>query len=185
MTTAHRPQLEARSGAKNITPTNTQHARLLPGHKTLKKRMKKNLVEGTLLKNEKNYNIAKQKQINDDLITINNDQNCISTTPSRDDKCPESPDQKNATSHDQTPNPKIKLEEPSALPEPWADNSTSHDPQNFPSRAWRRDRVFPRKLKNIPEKAQCGAHDASRKARSDGKRTPSSPPRKRRRPSQN
>ncbi|KAL3231618.1 Pre-mRNA-splicing factor CWC15 [Nakaseomyces bracarensis] len=40
MTTSHRPQLEARSGAKtqNYTPTATQHARLLPGHTKLKTR---------------------------------------------------------------------------------------------------------------------------------------------------
>ncbi|CCK68169.1 U2-type spliceosomal complex subunit CWC15 KNAG_0A05010 [Huiozyma naganishii CBS 8797] len=40
MTTSHRPQLEARSGAKaaNYVPTSTEHARLLPGHKTVKYR---------------------------------------------------------------------------------------------------------------------------------------------------
>lgn len=44
MTTSHRPQLEARSGAKaaSYVPTSTQHARLLPGHKTLKYRKNKN-----------------------------------------------------------------------------------------------------------------------------------------------
>lgn len=41
MTTSHRPQLEARSGAKAAayTPTATEHARLLPGHKTIKYRV--------------------------------------------------------------------------------------------------------------------------------------------------
>lgn len=40
MTTSHRPQLEARSGAKAAAyvPTSTQHASLLPGHKKLKYR---------------------------------------------------------------------------------------------------------------------------------------------------
>lgn len=40
MTTSHRPQLEARSGAKAAayTPTGIEHARLLPGHTTLKYR---------------------------------------------------------------------------------------------------------------------------------------------------
>lgn len=40
MTTSHRPQLEARSGAKGASyvPTGTQHARLLPGHTKLKLR---------------------------------------------------------------------------------------------------------------------------------------------------
>ncbi|QLL31944.1 hypothetical protein HG536_0C01110 [Torulaspora globosa] len=43
MTTSHRPQLEARSGAKGASyvPTGTQHARLLPGHTKLKLRNKK------------------------------------------------------------------------------------------------------------------------------------------------
>lgn len=45
MTTSHRPQLEARSGAKaaSYVPTSTQHARLLPGHKKLKYRKSKNV----------------------------------------------------------------------------------------------------------------------------------------------
>lgn len=40
MTTSHRPQLEARSGAKvsRYVPTSTEHARLLPGHKKIKYR---------------------------------------------------------------------------------------------------------------------------------------------------
>ncbi|QLQ82352.1 hypothetical protein HG537_0H01130 [Torulaspora globosa] len=40
MTTSHRPQLEARSGAKSAAyvPTGTQHARLVPGHTKLKLR---------------------------------------------------------------------------------------------------------------------------------------------------
>ncbi|CAI4056855.1 hypothetical protein SUVZ_02G2860 [Saccharomyces uvarum] len=40
MTTSHRPQLEARSGAKAAayTPTSIEHARLLPGHTKLKYR---------------------------------------------------------------------------------------------------------------------------------------------------
>lgn len=40
MTTSHRAQLEARSGAKSAAyvPTGTQHARLLPGHTKLKYR---------------------------------------------------------------------------------------------------------------------------------------------------
>lgn len=43
MTTSHRPQLEARSGAKGASyvPTGTQHARLLPGHTRMKLRSKK------------------------------------------------------------------------------------------------------------------------------------------------
>lgn len=43
MTTSHRPQLEARSGAKGAcyVPTGTQHARLLPGHTKLKLRNEK------------------------------------------------------------------------------------------------------------------------------------------------
>lgn len=43
MTTSHRPQLEARSGAKGAAyvPTSTQHARLLPGHTKLKLRSKR------------------------------------------------------------------------------------------------------------------------------------------------
>lgn len=43
MTTSHRPQLEARSGAKGAAyvPTGTQHARLLPGHTKLKLRSKR------------------------------------------------------------------------------------------------------------------------------------------------
>lgn len=46
MTTSHRPQLEARNGAKNIEyiPTSTQHARLLPGHKEVKYRNTKKRV---------------------------------------------------------------------------------------------------------------------------------------------
>ncbi|XDT03188.1 Cwf15/Cwc15 cell cycle control protein [Nakaseomyces glabratus] len=43
MTTAHRPQLEARNGAKGaLVPTGTEHARLLPGHTELKARKPKN-----------------------------------------------------------------------------------------------------------------------------------------------
>ncbi|GAV55281.1 hypothetical protein ZYGR_0AS06050 [Zygosaccharomyces rouxii] len=47
MTTSHRPQLEARSGAKaaSYVPTSTQHARLLPSHKKLKYRKSKNEQE--------------------------------------------------------------------------------------------------------------------------------------------
>lgn len=47
MTTSHRPQLEARSGAKaaSYVPTSTQHARLLPGHKKLKYRKSKDEQE--------------------------------------------------------------------------------------------------------------------------------------------
>ncbi|GAV50374.1 hypothetical protein ZYGR_0U02300 [Zygosaccharomyces rouxii] len=47
MTTSHRPQLEARSGAKaaSYVPTSTEHARLLPGHKKLKYRKSKNEQE--------------------------------------------------------------------------------------------------------------------------------------------
>lgn len=43
MTTSHRPQLEARSGAKGASyvPTGTQHARLLPGHTKLKLRSRR------------------------------------------------------------------------------------------------------------------------------------------------
>ncbi|CAI4038039.1 hypothetical protein SMKI_04G3780 [Saccharomyces mikatae IFO 1815] len=43
MTTSHRPQLEARSGAKAAayTPTGIEHARLLPGHTKLKYRKSK------------------------------------------------------------------------------------------------------------------------------------------------
>ncbi|EHN03087.1 Cwc15p [Saccharomyces cerevisiae x Saccharomyces kudriavzevii VIN7] len=43
MTTSHRPQLEARSGAKSAayTPTSIEHARLLPGHTKLKFRKTK------------------------------------------------------------------------------------------------------------------------------------------------
>lgn len=43
MTTSHRPQLEARSGAKaaGYTPTSTEHARLLPGHRSIKYRSRK------------------------------------------------------------------------------------------------------------------------------------------------
>ncbi|CUS24082.1 LAQU0S13e02872g1_1 [Lachancea quebecensis] len=42
MTTSHRPQLEARNGAKgSYVPTSTQHARLLPGHTKLKYRKRK------------------------------------------------------------------------------------------------------------------------------------------------
>lgn len=37
MTTSHRPQLEARNGAKN-TPSNAEHARLLPSHRKVKYR---------------------------------------------------------------------------------------------------------------------------------------------------
>lgn len=52
MTTSHRPQLEARSGAKaaGYTPTSTEHARLLPGHKTVKYRS-----SGKVVNSEKNY----------------------------------------------------------------------------------------------------------------------------------
>ncbi|EJS42331.1 cwc15p [Saccharomyces arboricola H-6] len=47
MTTSHRPQLEARSGAKAAayTPTSIEHARLLPGHTTLKYRKSKQDVK--------------------------------------------------------------------------------------------------------------------------------------------
>lgn len=40
MSTSHRPQLESRSGAKaaGYTSTSIEHARLLPGHKTIKYR---------------------------------------------------------------------------------------------------------------------------------------------------
>ncbi|AEY98649.1 FAGL168Wp [Eremothecium gossypii FDAG1] len=43
MTTSHRPQLEARSGTKSgvageYVPTGVKHARLLPGHRTVKRR---------------------------------------------------------------------------------------------------------------------------------------------------
>lgn len=50
MTTSHRPQLEARNGAKNVeyVPTSTQHARLLPGHKEVKYRNRKRMVTDTL-----------------------------------------------------------------------------------------------------------------------------------------
>ncbi|CAL9731365.1 pre-mRNA-splicing factor Cwc15p [Monosporozyma unispora] len=52
MTTSHRPQLEARSGAKaaGYTPTSTEHARLLPGHKKVKYRSPNKAVTV-----EKNY----------------------------------------------------------------------------------------------------------------------------------
>lgn len=47
MTTSHRPQLEARSGAKAAayTPTGIEHARLLPGHTKLKYRKLKEEAE--------------------------------------------------------------------------------------------------------------------------------------------
>ncbi|SCV05336.1 LANO_0H05248g1_1 [Lachancea nothofagi CBS 11611] len=42
MTTSHRPQLEARNGAKeSYVPTSIQHARLLPGHTKMKYRKRK------------------------------------------------------------------------------------------------------------------------------------------------
>lgn len=43
MTTAHRPQLEARRGGKfqDYVPTSIEHARLLPGHKEMKERKPK------------------------------------------------------------------------------------------------------------------------------------------------
>lgn len=55
MTTSHRPQLEARSGAKSAkyVPTTTQHARLLPGHTKLK------------------YRVTKEKPANEKFITHN------------------------------------------------------------------------------------------------------------------
>ncbi|CCF56883.1 hypothetical protein KAFR_0B05870 [Kazachstania africana CBS 2517] len=48
MTTSHRPQLEARSGAKSAgyTPTSIEHARLLPGHTTLKYRTSEKRNDG-------------------------------------------------------------------------------------------------------------------------------------------
>ncbi|AGO13704.1 AaceriAGL168Wp [[Ashbya] aceris (nom. inval.)] len=50
MTTSHRPQLEARSGAKSgvageYVPTGVEHARLLPGHRTVKRRREGGVAE--------------------------------------------------------------------------------------------------------------------------------------------
>ncbi|KAM3160912.1 Pre-mRNA-splicing factor CWC15 [Lachancea thermotolerans] len=53
MTTSHRPQIEARNGAKgSYVPTSTQHARLLPGHTKLKYRKRK-LAENDLEEQDK------------------------------------------------------------------------------------------------------------------------------------
>ncbi|CAL9737136.1 pre-mRNA-splicing factor Cwc15p [Monosporozyma servazzii] len=73
MTTSHRPQLEARSGAKaaGYTPTSTEHARLLPGHKTVKYRSS-NKVSST----EKNYLDYEREKVNalKDKVTENNEE---------------------------------------------------------------------------------------------------------------
>ena len=55
MTTAHRPQLEARSGAKGAgyVPTSTEHARLIQGHKKIKYRK--------VLPNEKDFGIQESE----------------------------------------------------------------------------------------------------------------------------
>ncbi|CCD26976.1 U2-type spliceosomal complex subunit CWC15 NDAI_0J00840 [Naumovozyma dairenensis CBS 421] len=65
MTTSHRPQLEARNGGKSAayTPTSIQHARLLPGHKTLKIRSNtKKKVDSS--EQEKDYGI--RSKVNED-----------------------------------------------------------------------------------------------------------------------
>ena len=73
MTTSHRPQLEARSGAKaaGYTPTSTEHARLLPGHKTVKYRSS-NKVAST----EKNYLDYEREKVNGlkDKVIENNEE---------------------------------------------------------------------------------------------------------------
>ena len=62
MTTAHRPQLEARSGAKGAgyIPTSTEHARLIQGHKKIKYRK--------VLPNEKDFGIQESK--NEDVTRV-------------------------------------------------------------------------------------------------------------------
>lgn len=68
MTTSHRPQLEARSGAKaaGYTPTETEHARLLPGHKKIKYRQQRG--ENKKVAREKDYlgNNGKVKTVTED-----------------------------------------------------------------------------------------------------------------------
>lgn len=52
MSTSHRPQLESRSGAKaaGYTSTSIEHARLIPGHKTIKYR--DSVTESTRLESD-------------------------------------------------------------------------------------------------------------------------------------
>ena len=70
MTTSLRQQLEARNGAKDLqyVPTSTQHARLLPGHKELKKRTRTNINDS-----EVHYTKRKRELRLEDGITEKED----------------------------------------------------------------------------------------------------------------
>lgn len=70
MTTSHRPQLEARSGAKTAgyTPTSTEHARLVTGHKKVKYR------SGRLNKNHPDDEETEKNYLEDELLHTNDDQ---------------------------------------------------------------------------------------------------------------
>lgn len=76
MTTSHRPQLEARSGAKGsrYVPTSTEHARLLPGHKKIKYR-DPITIKG---KDKAKHNIG--KDINDNIGPIVSEKNYLENT---------------------------------------------------------------------------------------------------------
>lgn len=77
MTTSHRPQLEARSGAKvsRYVPTSTEHARLLPSHMKIKYRN-----AGTLRsKDNTNYNVDKDND-NSNIESVIQERNYLEDT---------------------------------------------------------------------------------------------------------
>lgn len=76
MTTSHRPQLEARSGAKvsRYVPTSTEHARLLPGHTKIKYRDPVT-IKG---KGKAKHNI--DKDVNDNISPIVPEKNYLENT---------------------------------------------------------------------------------------------------------
>ncbi|CDO94004.1 unnamed protein product [Kluyveromyces dobzhanskii CBS 2104] len=85
MTTSHRPQLEARNGAKNIeyVPTSTQHARLLPGHKEVKYRSTKKRVSDHKLESTRSDDAHKRAKSSSEDGGLENEQ--LQTTDSSDE----------------------------------------------------------------------------------------------------
>ncbi|CEP61407.1 U2-type spliceosomal complex subunit CWC15 LALA0_S03e02168g [Lachancea lanzarotensis] len=75
MTTSHRPQLEARNGAKgSYVPTSIQHARLLPGHTKLKYRKRK-LDDDEEVLRSKRHGVKAGKEFKGDEREFETDQN--------------------------------------------------------------------------------------------------------------